>query len=192
MFTAAATEAKPWLPESVALVQHVLGGVAHRKAVHIDDARGHALAALDAPGGKLQGVAVLKHVDVVRVDAGGLGQLRVGPQVRGLAMDRHEVLRLHDGEHDLQLLGPGMARHVHPRPALVVHVGADLGQLVDDPGDGLLVAGNRRGRDDDGVALFDLDGLVLAVGDAGQSRKRLALAAGAHDDHLLGGMPFRS
>lgn len=77
MFTAAATEAKPWVAERVALVQHVLGGVAHRKAVHVDDARGHALAALDAPGGKLQGVAVFKYVDVVRVDAGGLGQLRV-------------------------------------------------------------------------------------------------------------------
>ncbi len=87
-------------------------------------------------------------------DAGGLGQLRVGAQVRGLAVHRHERLRLHDGQHELQLLGPGMARHVHARAVLVVHVGADLGQRVDDARDGLLVAGNRRGRDDDGVALL--------------------------------------
>ena len=133
-----------------------------------------------------EGVAVVHHEDVVVRDAHRLGQAGVRPQVSGLAVDRHEVLGLHDGEHELELLGPGVAGDVDQGPGLVVHVGPDLGQAVDDAGDGLLVAGDRGGRDDHRIAGLDGHRAVLAVGHPGQRRERLALAAGAQYHDLLG------
>ncbi len=52
--------------------------------------------------------------------------------------------------------------------------------------DGLLVARDRRRRDDHGISAFDGDGLVVTVGHARECRERLALAAGTHHDDLLG------
>ncbi len=99
--------------ERVALVEHVLRRVAHRQAVHEHDAALHGLAALHSPARQLQALAVLADEHVVGRDAGRLGQLGVGAQVRGLAVHGHERLRLHDGQHELQLLGAGVAGDVH-------------------------------------------------------------------------------
>ena len=78
-----------------------------------------------------------------------------------------------------------MARDVHQRTALVVHVATELGQAVDDLLNGLLIAGDRRCGDDHRIALMDGERLVLAVGHAGKRRERLALGAGAHDHDLI-------
>ena len=53
--------------------------------------------------------------------------------------------------------------------------------------DGLLVAGNRRGGNDDRIALVDGYGLMASRRDARECRKGFALRPGAHDDHLIGG-----
>ena len=60
-----------------------------------------------------------------------------------------------------------------------------LRQAVDDALHALLVAGNRRSRDDDRVAIMHGQGLVLAVGHAGKRRQGLALRPGAHHDDLV-------
>ena len=53
--------------------------------------------------------------------------------------------------------------------------------------DALLVAGDGRGGDDDGVVGGDAQGLVLARRHAGQGAHRFALAARAqHDDLVVG------
>ena len=99
-----------------------------------------------------------------------------------LAVNGHEGIGLHDGQHELQLLGGGMTGNVNERTTLVVNVGTDLGKLIDDARNRLLVAGDGRGRDDDRVALLNRDGAMVAVGDARQGRQGLALGAGAHQN----------
>lgn len=159
------------------IAQDVCADIAHRGSVNVDDAALDAFAALDLAVGHHEGIAVFEDEDVIGVDANGLGKTRMGTQVRGLTMDRQEVLGIDEREHELELLGTRMPRDVHERTVLVPHVGAYLGELVDDARDRLLVAGNGRGRDDDGIAALDFDGLVLPHRHARKGRQRLALAA---------------
>ena len=62
------------------------------------------------------------------------------------------VARLDDVVAVEQLTGGGVAGDVHQRVALVHDVGAPAGQPVDHPVDRVLVAGDQRGRQHDGVA----------------------------------------
>ncbi len=106
--------------------------------------------------------------------------------VQRLAVHRDQDLRAHPADHLLQLRAPRMAGDMHQvRP-----VGDDLDALadepVDDPHDGLLVAGyGARGKDHAVTAREGHLGMLVG-GDAGQRRARLALAAGAERDHLVG------
>ena len=74
---------------------------------------------------------------------------------------------------------------MHERGALVVDAAAELRERVDDALDALLVARDRRCRDDDGIALVDRERLVLAVCHPRECRERLALGACAHDDDFV-------
>src|SRR5262249_4234357 len=56
---------------------------------------------------------------------------------------------------------------------------------------GLLVPGHRRRRQDDGIAVLNLDLAVVAAGDARQHRRGLALAAGRDQHHLFQRVPPR-
>ena len=84
-----------------------------------------------------------------------MGDLAVGDQVAGLAVHRHGVERLEDVVAVQQLAGGGVAGDVDLGVALVDDVGAELEQAVDDAEDGVLVARDQAGRQDDGVALAD-------------------------------------
>ena len=70
------------------------------------------------------------------------GQLGMGAQVHGLAVNRHKVRGLGHGHQELELLLAAVARDVDESAVLIPHVAAELGQAVDDLLDGLLVAGN--------------------------------------------------
>ena len=48
----------------------------------------------------------------------------------------------------------------------IMHCSTELAELVDDSVDGVLVARDRIGGKDDGVAFADRDEAVLAIGDA--------------------------
>ena len=113
------------------------------------------------------------------------GELGMGTQVHGLAVNRHKVGGLGHGHQKLELFLAAVTRNMDEGAILIPHVAAKLGQAVDDLLDGLLVAGNRGRREDDGIALVDGERFVLAVGHTGQRRQRLALRAGAHDDNLV-------
>ena len=79
-----------------------------------------------------------------------------------------------------------MAGDVRPLDRVVVDVGAGLEQVVDRPGHVLLVAGDRAGRHDDGVAGLDLHEAVVAVRHPREAGHRLALGAGRGDHQLRG------
>jgi hypothetical protein len=95
------------------------------------------------------------------------------------------VARLCEPEHQLELFLARVTRDVGPLDRVVVDVRSGLEQVVDRPGDVLLVARDRARADDDGVAGLDLDEAVVAVGHPGEARHRLALGAGRCDDELV-------
>ena len=103
-------------------------------------------------------------------------------------MDRDEVLRLGQAEHQLELLLARVPGDVGALDRVVVHVRAGLEQVVDGPGDVLLVARDRARADDHGVARLDLDEPVVAVGHAREAGHRLALGAGRGDHELAVGV----
>ena len=164
--------------EGAPVAQDDVADLADRQAVDVDVAGRHRLA---APGGAvgqdLDRLAVLDDEDVLRRDAGLDGQPAVLDLHPELAVHRDEVLRLGQPEHQLELFLAGVAGHVGALDRVVVDVGAGLEQVVDRPGDVLLVARDRAGADDDRVARLDLDEAVVAVGHPRQAGHRLALGA---------------
>ena len=95
--------------------------------------------------------------------------------------------RLGQPEHELELFLAG-GPETCARLIVVEDVRADLEEVVDRARDVLLVARDRAGRHDDGVARLDLDEAVVAVGHPGEAGHRLALGAGRRDDQLAVGM----
>ena len=117
-----------------------------------------------------------------RRDAHGLRQLGVQAQALEVAVERHHVARLDEVQHQLDLLGVAVPGGVHGRVARGDHVAADVVEPVDRLVHRALVAGDRRGGEDDRVAAVQLHLAVVAVGHPPQRRQRLALGAG-RDDH---------
>ena len=73
------------------------------------------------------------------------GKCGVCLKMTALAVYRHEVLRLDQIEHQLELFAGRVARDVHVGRTLVLDVCARFGQTVDDAADRPLVARDRRG-----------------------------------------------
>ena len=67
-------------------------------------------------------------------------------------------------------------------------VGAAPRDVVDHAADGLFVAGNGARRQHDGVVRTDLHVAVIVDRNPRQRRHRLALGAGRHAQHVLGGI----
>ncbi len=65
------------------------------------------------------------------------------------------------------------------------YVHAESGELVLEPADRALVPRDDARRKDHRVAFLEHDLRVVVVGDARQGRTRLALAAGANQQHLV-------
>ena len=101
-----------------------------------------------------------------------------------LAVDRDEVLRPRQAEHQLELFLAGVTRDVGVLDGVVVDVRAGLEEVVDGARHVLLVAGDGAGADDDRVSGLDLHEAMIAVGHARQAGHRLALGAGRGDDDL--------
>src|SRR5699024_2126678 len=160
------------------------GGGAAGLAAPVHQARLDLAGDLRVAGHQVDGHAVAREDDVLLRHPGAPGQLGVGVQVLGLAVHRHDVLGAHDVVAVHELTGAGVPGDVHLGVALVDDVGAEIGELVDDPVDGVLVAGDQRAGHQHRVALADLD-LVVAVGHARERRHRLALRAGADQRDLV-------
>ena len=100
-------------------------------------------------------------------------------------MHRQHVRGLDDVVAVEQLAGRRVAGDVHEGVALVHHVGAELGEPVDDAVDRVLVARDERRSKQHRVAGLELHLRVAAVRDARQGGHRLALRTGGHQHHLL-------
>ncbi len=75
---------------------------------------------------------------------------------------------------------------MHQRFVVGDELAAHLDEPVLDAANDALVAGDGAGREDHQVAVLEPDVGMLVLGDAGERRARLALAARAEDDDLLG------
>ena len=68
-----------------------------------------------------------------------------------LAMDRNEILRLDDAEHELLLLLTGVAGYMDVIHFFVDDLRPQLHQLIDHLADSFFIAGDRICRNDDAV-----------------------------------------
>src|SRR3972149_4539915 len=164
--------------EGPAVAEDDVPDLADRQAVDEDVAgRDRGGPPGGAVGQELDRLAGLDDEHVLRRDAGLDRQAPMLDLHPELAVDRDEVLRLREAEHELQLFLAGVARDMGPLDRVVEDVRAGLEEVVDRPAHVLLVAGDRAGADDDRVALADLDEAMVAVGHPGEARHRLALGA---------------
>ena len=131
------------LGERAAVLERGLGDPADDLAVDVHVARRDLAGDLRLALDQVDDDAVVGQDDAVGVDAGADREVGVGAQVAVLAVDRHDVARLHEVVAVDELTGAGVARDVHLGVALVDDVGAPAGEAVDDAGDGVLVAGDR-------------------------------------------------
>ena len=118
-------------------------------------------------------------------NAHGQPQLAVGGKVLVLAVDRHEVARVHQPLHELQLLLAGVTRHVHLDRGIVDDLHVHLGKLIDDASDQLLVAGNGGGGQHDQVGGTQRDLIMIPERHAVECRHRLALTARGDKRQLI-------
>ena len=173
-----------FLAEDAAVLEVGVGDRAHAGPVHVDKS---AFDLADHPRLAVAQVhhgAVVGQDNVLFRDAGGGGEPAVGDQVPGFAVHRHGIPGTQDVVAVEQLAGGGMSGDVDLGVALVHHVGAEPHESVDDAEDGVFVARDQGGGEDDGVALADADA-VVAVGHPGQGRHGLALGSGGHQHHLV-------
>ena len=94
--------------------EHDRADIAHTEAVDEDIAGGYLVPEMRHAIAHLDVVAVIGDDDAVRRDADLLGDFRMQREMTKLAMDRHEELRPHQVQHQLQLLAAGVTRGVHP------------------------------------------------------------------------------
>ena len=106
-----------------------------------------------------------------------LAELGVLAQVPVLAVHRDQDLRLDQPVHLLQVGAVRVARDVVGAALVVDDVDALLGQHVHDPDHPPLVAGDRLGGEQEGVALLQLDAEVLALRQLGRGRAPLGRVA---------------
>ena len=115
-------------------------------------------------GGKPDEVAIL--LDDAMRNAACSGEAGMLHHVAHLAMDRDDDLRPDPVVHRRQLGPAGMAGDVDRRLAVGDHVNSLAGELVLDPPDRDLVAGDLLGREDDEVAAVELQLVLLKIGRA--------------------------
>ena len=122
-----------------AIAQHFVADLAGPRAVDQHAADGRLAGDARALGVELQDVAVLGQQHLrLRLAPGehALGDARVLRQLPELAVNRHEIARPDERQHQLQLLLAAVARDVNVLDALVNHVGAAPRDVVDHAPDG--------------------------------------------------------
>ena len=150
-------------------------GITDAKAVNVDHATLDGSTALDLTGAHLKGITVVDDKDIVTWNAHLFTQLCVGAQMDRLAVNGHEVGGASHGEHELELLLAAVTGHMNQAAMFVIHVATKLSEAVDNLLNGLLVAGNGGGGDNDGIAIVNRKRLMLTVGHTGKRGEGLAL-----------------
>ena len=159
--------------------------VSHAGSVHQDLTGGDLPVLPDGLGAHLDHMADAGDQHVFGVDAHLAGQAGVLVQHPGLAVEGDHKFRAGQGQHHFQLFLAGVAGDVKVVAAPVNHLGPLGEQLVNDLGDGQLVAGNGGRGHDDQIVGVDVNLPVLGEGHAVQGAHLLPLAAGGDDDGLV-------
>ena len=116
-----------------------------------------------------------------------LGQAGVLGKLPELAMNRHEIARSHQIQHQFHLFHAGVSGDMHRRiHAAIHHVGAAARHVVDHAEDGFFVARNDARAQHHRIALLHRDVLVIIHGHARKRRHGLALSAGNEHHDLIG------
>src|SRR4029077_17511465 len=118
----------------------------------------------------------------------GFGEGGVAEKLAVFAVNGDEIFGADEGEEELHLFLAGVAGDVNGRgaAALIIDEDAAAEEMVNHAEDGLLVAGDDAGGEDDGVVLVDFKHAVVADGDARHGGHGLGLAAAGEDDEFLG------
>ena len=169
----------------LAVPQHHAAHVAHAAAVHEHTPGGDGAVDLAGLAGELEDGADFADVNVPGVHAHGLCQLGMELQMPLLAVDGDEEFGLYQPVDDFQLLLAGVAGDVKSLALFIHHVRTLAVQLVDDVADGLFVAGNGGGGNNDPVAGSDVHLLVGAERHPVQGGHILTLRAGGDNDNLI-------
>ena len=96
-------------------------------------------------GANFEDIPVLDDEDVLGRQSHGLGKPGVQDQVPVLTVNRHEVLRLDQGDHELQFFLARMSGHVNELVMSPDDIGAKPEQIVDRAADEFLVAWDGGG-----------------------------------------------
>ncbi len=176
--------------QELAVAEHHLAHVRERAARVQVDAPGRGAAGHHGrglPRAQLDDVAVLGDQAAARVDPGRFRGARVRGEHAELSVDGHERARAHQVDHHPLLALAGMAGGVDELAAVPhrgEHAAPAPDEVVDEVGDVPLVAGNAARRQDDQVALLQLDRGVLAEREAAERAVRLSLCPGADHSQL--------
>ena len=107
-------------------------------------------------------------------------------EVAVFAVYGYEVVGLDERVDELQFLAAGMSGDMDVRDVVVQHVDAALVQLVDDVGNRLFVAGDRRRGEHDQIVRPERNLRMAAERHPIERAHRLALAAGGDEGKLAG------
>ncbi len=116
-----------------------------------------------------------------------IGEPRMLGHMAQFAMHRHGDARPHPAIHLGQLFARRVAGDMDEMILLGQHFHPQRRSRLCSSKIGDFVAGNDAGGEDHRIALAEMDMGMIALGDAGQRRARLALAAGAEIEHRARG-----
>src|SRR6185369_8580343 len=132
-----------------AVAEDVLVDIADAKAVHVDITGRYAFFVPRALLVDFEDIAVGQDECLTGGHSDGFGELRMNHEVTVFAVDGQEILRLKEALDDLQLFAAGMAAYVDVRNAVVEDFGAEAEEVIDVAVDGLLIARDGTGGEDD-------------------------------------------
>ncbi len=147
-------------------------------------AGGDGIAAVGAVFGEFDLLAVFHEQDLARYDTELMRERGVTEEMAIFAVNGDEIFWLAELEDELLLFLAGVAGDVDGSTGIVViDECAAAEHVVEHAEDGLVVAGDDAGGEDDGVVFVYRDEAVIVHGDARHRGHRLGLAAaGEHDD----------
>ena len=175
----------PFHSQLLAVTDDDVADIANAEAVD-EDAAGIDMARLMAGTVReLKDLAVVADEDVVLGDAHHDGQVTVGLEHTVFAVDRDEILRLDQFQHEFQFFLAGMARYVDFLIPAGDDVGTEAHEVIDGAADAGFIARDRRCRNDDRIARHDADTAVIVRSHARQAGHRFALAARRQDEDLI-------
>ena len=115
------------------------------------------------------------------------GQVAVRLEHAVFAVDRDEILRFDQFQHELQFFLAGMAGYVD----FLIPAGDDIGteahEVINGAADTGFIARDRRSRNDDRIARHDADTAMVVGSHARQAGHGFALAARRQDEDLSSG-----